>query len=53
MTMFTAYFDASGSAAGTSVLFVSGFVASTDKWLRFETEWAALLDEFNIKATFT
>ena len=52
MTMSTAYFDASGSPAGTSVLFVSGFVASTDKWLRFEAEWAALLDEFNIKGSF-
>ena len=52
MTMFTAYFDASGSPSGTSVLFVSGFVASMEKWLRFETEWAALLDEFDIKGYF-
>ncbi len=55
MAMFTAYFDASGHPDATGEahsLFVSGFVASVEKWLRFETEWKALLNRFGITSPF-
>lgn len=52
MTMFTAYFDASGHPDGSPVLFVSGFVSTVEKWLRFETEWADLLQRYGIEGPF-
>lgn len=52
MASFTAYFDASGHRDSGSVLFVSGFVSSNEKWLRFEAEWAALLHRYGIAPPF-
>jgi hypothetical protein len=55
LAIFTAYFDASGHPDATGrapALFVSGFVASEQKWLRFETEWLALLDKYGITPPF-
>jgi hypothetical protein len=55
MTLFTAYFDASGhpDASGKApALFVSGFVAPVEKWRKFETRWLALLDEHHIVPPF-
>ena len=51
MGMYSAYFDASGKKH-SPVLFVSGFVSSVKKWLRFEREWAALLNDFSIEGPF-
>jgi hypothetical protein len=50
--MFTVYFDAGGSAKSPKAMFVSGFVSRFDKWLEFETDWHALLAEYDIKNPF-
>jgi hypothetical protein len=49
-----AFFDASGRSDDKTVpaLFVSGFVSSEKKWLRFETEWLSLLTEYDIPRPF-
>ena len=51
MGMFTTYFDASGQP-DQPVLFVSGFISSETKWLRFEKEWGKLLHDYGIKSPF-
>lgn len=43
MTMFSAYFDASGHPDQKSVLTVAGFVSTVKKWSRFDVEWNAIL----------
>ena len=52
LAMFTAYFDASGKPHDKEVMFVSGFVSSEKKWLRFEEEWQTLLGDYRIKEPF-
>jgi len=55
MAMFMAYFDASGHRTGhgkAPAMYVAGCVASVDKWIEFETKWAALLREFDITVPF-
>jgi hypothetical protein len=52
---WTVYFDASGhpDAIGSApALFVSGFVSTVDKWVKFEGYWLALLAEFGITPPF-
>lgn len=39
---FTAYFDASGDET-SPVVSVAGFVARTERWIRFQDEWRSLL----------
>ena len=39
LQMFTAYFDASGTEKGDAVLAVGGFLATAERWGRFEKEW--------------
>jgi hypothetical protein len=45
MAFFTAYFDASGHSDDpvNRVMTVAGFVSIIDKWIKFETEWNAIL----------
>lgn len=44
--MFTGYFDESGTHGGSKALVVSGYVASSEQWLRFDAAWKeALADE--------
>ena len=50
--MFVVYADASGAPADSSVLFVSGFVSSVEKWQKFEVEWNALLMRYGIEPPF-
>ena len=52
MAMFTAYFDASGHPDDSTAFFVSGFVSSVRDWVKFEKEWLALLDDYNIPNPF-
>lgn len=52
LVAFTAYFDASGHPDNAPTLFVSGLVASVEKWLRFEDEWNCLLVRYNITPPF-
>lgn len=51
MAMFTAYFDSSGKESSTTMS-IGGFVSDMAKWLRFEKEWYALLDEHGIENPF-
>jgi hypothetical protein len=51
-TQYTAYFDASGHPDDSEVMYVAGFVASEEKWQRWETVWLALLEEFGIQPPF-
>jgi hypothetical protein len=37
--MFVAYFDESGTHGESKALVVSGYVASTDQWSKFDAEW--------------
>src|SRR5206468_1768076 len=50
-TTYAGFFDASGKPQDP-VLYVSGFVSTEKKWLRFEKEWRALLSRFGIKGLF-
>lgn len=52
MAMFTAYFDASGSAAGQPYVIVAGYVASFFQWQRFEDEWSKAHLAFNVELPF-
>ncbi|GEM_PF-1651379 len=47
-TTYTVYSDASGHPADSAVLIVAGFVSRADKWLRFESQWGRLLQDFNV-----
>ncbi|HXM38262.1 MAG TPA: DUF3800 domain-containing protein [Gemmatimonadales bacterium] len=51
MTFLSVFFDASGNADDPSItaLFVSGFISTEHKWIRFEREWNTLLREYDIK----
>jgi hypothetical protein len=48
--MFTAYFDASGHPADSTVVSVAGFVAEEAQWIHFEQNWQQTLDDFGAKA---
>jgi hypothetical protein len=48
--MLTAYFDESGTHAGAPDLTVAGYVAGDDQWERFNAEWSAAMDDFDIPA---
>lgn len=45
MAFFTAFFDASGHSDDpvNKVMTVAGFVSTIDKWIKFESEWNAIL----------
>lgn len=47
-TAYTVYCDASGHPADNSILIVSGFVSTADKWSRFEAQWTQLLEKFHV-----
>ncbi len=49
MTMFTAYFDASGHPdQSAGALFVSGAISTVEKWTEFEAGWRALLNRYGV-----
>jgi len=48
MTMFTAYFDGSGSPDSTVALVVAGFLAKTEQWIEFERNWKEFLNDFGV-----
>lgn len=49
VTMFSAYFDASGHPSDGKALTVAGFASTVKKWARFEVEWNAILKSEGIK----
>jgi hypothetical protein len=46
--MLTAYFDDSGTDAGSKAAVVAGYLGSTTNWKRFAEEWRALLSDYGI-----
>jgi hypothetical protein len=50
MTVFTAYFDGSGSPDDTVAVVVAGFVAPAEQWTEFERNWNACLRDFNVSS---
>ena len=45
-TAYTVYSDASGHPADSPIVVVAGFVSTVKKWLRFESQWSRLLQDF-------
>ncbi len=52
VTAYTVYFDASGHPDDRGIFCVSGLGSTTRKWLRFETQWNALLKKYGIAPPF-
>lgn len=48
MAMFSVYFDASGKP-NNRVVTVAGAVSTIKKWVRFESEWKAILTDAGVK----
>jgi len=44
----TGYFDDSGTSPTNSVVAVAGYIGSVSQWQKFNTEWNALLSDFNV-----
>lgn len=44
MAMLTAYFDESGIHSSSEVILISGFVATSELWEKFDAEWKENLD---------
>ncbi len=51
MTIFTAYFDASGHPDGLDVLAVAGFIAEVNQWIEFERNWKEILNRQDFKVS--
>ena len=47
--MLQAYFDESGSHAGSPVLTVATVVSTQEGWCAFEDEWQAVLDRYRVR----
>src|SRR5208282_2655323 len=52
MGMFSAYFDESGTHAGSPVLAVAGYMGFADKWARFEEKWERVLKAYSVEVPF-
>ena len=50
IVVLRAYFDDSGTHAGSKVLVLAGFMGSPDEWSKFEDEWADILKKEGIKS---
>lgn len=50
MAAYAGYYDASGRQDADGAIVVAGLVATEAKWLRFETEWNAILRSFGVSA---
>ena len=49
MLMLTAYFDESGTTPPSKILTIAGYLSTVQRWEKFEIEWLALLDEYNLE----
>jgi hypothetical protein len=49
VVMFAAYFDESGTDAGSAFTSVAGYVFEADQYTRFETEWSDVLAAFGVQ----
>jgi hypothetical protein len=52
MAIFTAYFDASGSAVDQPFIIVSGYVANYLQWKMFENEWGLCHAKYGLDIPF-
>ena len=52
MAVLSTYLDGGGSVAGSSssVFTVAGYLATDEQWGRWETDWQAALDRFQVPA---
>jgi Protein of unknown function (DUF3800) len=50
LSMFTVYFDESGSPDDTAALVVAGFVAPSEQWIEFERNWNEVLSRFGVSS---
>jgi len=53
VTIFSAYFDASGHPEQQDVLTVAGYAAAVENWIRFENEWAEILRDAGVTSFHT
>jgi hypothetical protein len=53
VTIFSAYFDASGHPDQQDVLTVAGYAAAVENWIRFEGEWAEILRDAGLNSFHT
>jgi len=49
MSGFAAYFDESGIHDGSSLVVVSGYVATEGQWVAFDKKWRRLLNKYGVK----
>ncbi len=49
MTMFTAYFDESGTHAGSSNVVMGGYVGKVEQWTEFSRQWSILKSEEKVE----
>lgn len=48
VVILTAYFDDSGTHAGSDAVAVAGYVSTPEKWAEFESEWRRALQDFGL-----
>ena len=48
MSGFSAYFDESGIHAGSSLVVVSGYVATEGQWVAFDKKWRQVLNKYGV-----
>jgi hypothetical protein len=48
VVILTAYFDDSGTHAGSDAVAVAGYISTPDQWIRFETQWRAALENLGL-----
>ncbi len=47
--ILTGYFDESGTHVGSGAVSVAGYLSTPYRWVRFEEQWRAALEEFSIE----
>jgi hypothetical protein len=53
LALLTAYFDESGTHAGSPALVIAGYVASAEVWSEVEAQWREVLEPYKERGLFT